>query len=93
MKRTPSLITAGLFLLGASCHHTSNTSSTSSSSSAQAAMNARCPMSGEELDAQSPTEAYKGQNVGFCCTKCMAKWDALPDADKKAKLDDAGKAK
>ena len=91
MKRTLSLITAGLFLLGASCHSTSNSSGTSSS--AQAAMNAKCPMSGEELDAQSPTEAYKGQNVGFCCTKCMKRWDALPDADKNAKLDAAGKAK
>lgn len=46
-----------------------------------------CVMSGESLDASSPTADYMGQKVGFCCDKCQAKWVALDDAGKKAKFD------
>ncbi len=46
-----------------------------------------CVISGEALDASSPSSDYMGQKVGFCCDKCQAKWTALSDADKKAKFD------
>jgi hypothetical protein len=45
-----------------------------------------CVMSGEALDANSPSSDYKGQKVGFCCDKCQAKWTAMDDAGKQAKL-------
>ena len=45
-----------------------------------------CVMSGEALDASSPSSDYMGQKVGFCCDKCQAKWVAMDDAGKQAKL-------
>ena len=29
---------------------------------------------------------HKGERVGFCCAGCLAKWGALADAEKEAKL-------
>jgi hypothetical protein len=43
-----------------------------------------CVMSGEPLEADSPTSAYNGGKVAFCCEKCQAKWAKLDDAGKKA---------
>jgi len=50
-------------------------------------MRDKCVMSGEPLDAESPVVAYQGGKLGFCCDKCIAKWEKLDDAGKKAKLD------
>lgn len=44
----------------------------------------KCVMSGEPLDAKSPTVAYNSGKIGFCCDKCQAKWEKLDDAGKKA---------
>lgn len=46
-----------------------------------------CVMSGEALDASSPTADYQGHKVGFCCDNCAAKWNKLDDAGKKAQFD------
>lgn len=43
-----------------------------------------CVVSGETLDASSPTADFQGAKVGFCCDKCLAKWNKLDDAAKKA---------
>ncbi len=55
-----------------------------------ALLNARCPMMGSPIKADSVpetlTRAYEGGTVGFCCGKCPAEWDKLSDADKAAKL-------
>ncbi|MBL9078107.1 MAG: hypothetical protein JNL08_11420 [Planctomycetes bacterium] len=51
-------------------------------------LNSTCAISGEPLDASSPTSDFAGGKVGFCCEKCQKKWDALDDAGKKAALDE-----
>ena len=54
-----------------------------------AMMNSKCPVSGEAIDASSPTCDYMGGKVGFCCEKCIAKWNAMDEASKKQKVDAA----
>ena len=50
-------------------------------------INEICPITGgdEKVD-PSVTVDYKGKKVAFCCKKCVAKWNALSDAEKAAKL-------
>jgi ribosomal protein L24E len=47
-----------------------------------------CPMSGKlvAVGAGVPTRNFDGKVVGFCCAKCPAQWDNLPDTEKKIKL-------
>lgn len=45
-----------------------------------------CPVSGESVDDSSPSVQFEGQTVRFCCDKCLAKWNAMSDADKHDKL-------
>ena len=61
---------------------------TKNAGTAQAAMNTKCPVTGEAVDPASTAE-FKGTKVGFCCDNCIPKWDKLSDADKQAKLDKA----
>jgi hypothetical protein len=49
-------------------------------------MNSKCPMSGEAVDKDDPSEAYKDGKIAFCCKNCEAKFNALSDADKAAKV-------
>lgn len=51
-------------------------------------LNKSCPISGEEIDAKSPTVDYMGGKVAFCCDKCVAKWDKMDEAARKAALDE-----
>lgn len=51
-----------------------------------AGMNAKCPMTGEAIEADSPTVDFQGHKVAFCCDKCIKKWDAMSDSEKQAKL-------
>lgn len=73
-----TVVIASLFFF-ASCSSTSNTASSK-------AMNAKCPVSGEELASDCPTTSFEGQTVGFCCNNCMKKFDGMPAGDKKAKV-------
>jgi YHS domain-containing protein len=41
------------------------------------AINSKCPVSGEEVDA-AHVIAFEGKNIGFCCEKCEAKFKADP---------------
>ena len=50
---------------------------------AAATLNSVCLMTGEALDASSPTADYNGGKVGFCCNNCLAKWNKMDDAAKK----------
>ena len=34
---------------------------------------------------------FEGTKVGFCCKKCLGKWEGMSDAAKKAKLADMSK--
>ncbi len=51
------------------------------------AMNATCPVSGEALDASSPTTGFHGGTVAFCCKNCLAKFEKMDDAAKQAAVD------
>jgi hypothetical protein len=48
-----------------------------------------CVISHEPLDADSPTVDYMDGQIGFCCNKCLAKWNKLDDAGKKKAFDEA----
>jgi hypothetical protein len=56
----------------------------------EAAVNVRCPISGDAVDPQKTppelTRMYKGQKVAFCCPACPPAWEKLADAEKDAKL-------
>lgn len=58
---------------------------------AAAAVNDRCPITGNAIDpAKVPaglTREFKGQMVGFCCGGCPPVWDKLSDEEKQTKLD------
>ena len=41
------------------------------------AINAKCPVSGKDVDA-TKTSVYKTQTIGFCCADCKGKFDAEP---------------
>jgi hypothetical protein len=41
-------------------------------------INAKCPLSGKDIDA-TKTSVYKTQTIAFCCADCKAKFDAEPD--------------
>ncbi|MEO6597651.1 MAG: hypothetical protein ABIP94_23145 [Planctomycetota bacterium] len=50
-------------------------------------LNNVCIVTGEPLDADSPTVDYKGGKIGFCCDKCLGKWNSMDDGQKKAAFD------
>ncbi len=45
-----------------------------------------CVITGEPVDAGSPTAQFNGKTVDFCCKKCLRKWEAMSDSDKTATL-------
>jgi YHS domain-containing protein len=49
-----------------------------------ACANGICPVSGEAVDASGPTSTVQGQTIGFCCEKCLAKFEAMDDGKKQA---------
>lgn len=53
---------------------------------AAGALNTTCPVTGKPVDADF-TADYMGSKVGFCCEKCLAKWNAMDEAGKKATFD------
>ena len=76
-----SALVSCALLLVAACAGTG-----SKSSSGQAAVNGKCPVTGEELPNDYCTTMFQGSTVGFCCEKCIPKWNGMSDADKQAKL-------
>lgn len=58
-------------------------------SQSAAAVNAKCLISGEAIDASSPTSTFDGQTYGFCCNNCLKKFEKLPADQKKAKANAA----
>ena len=55
---------------------------------AASVVNSKCPMmAGRAVSADTKfTRTFQGMTVGFCCAGCPAKWDALSDEEKTAKL-------
>jgi len=54
-------------------------------SQAMAAVNTKCPYSGQPANADIASD-YKGKKVAFCCNGCKGKFDKGTDADKAAKF-------
>lgn len=77
-----ALITSATVLSG--CNN-NKAHDTKADSMAMAAVNTKCPYSGEPANADIASE-YKGQKVAFCCNGCKSKFDKGTDADKAAKL-------
>ncbi len=80
----------------AACHHndradrgTRDGDWSRQASASPGMVNTKCPISGEALSADSPTTQYHGKTVGLCCAGCAAKFNAMSDADKQARLDKA----
>src|SRR4051812_8363330 len=48
--------------------------------------NAKCPITGDDVDASAPTTKYKGKIIGFCCKDCPKKFAALKPAEKDEKV-------
>jgi hypothetical protein len=91
----PALLVAALFLGACSSDSKKSDSKTPTTTTSPATpaktgsmgiMNSKCPMSGETVDKDDPTMDYKGGKVAFCCKNCEAKFNALSDADKAAKV-------
>ena len=79
MKRTlTSFALTAMLLLGACAGTQANPPA--------AGMNAKCPMTGEAIEASSPTVDYQGHKVAFCCDKCIKTWNGMSDSEKQAKL-------
>lgn len=92
--RLPTILFACAALTFAGCASTDNDTNTASEMTTDAAMtvgavNMKCPISGEELDGDSPTVAYNGSGIGVCCNNCAAKVEAWSDEDKQKFIDDA----
>ncbi|MFY9345844.1 MAG: hypothetical protein WAT39_25355 [Planctomycetota bacterium] len=85
MKNLARIVLVSSLFLFAGCAGPSATDNTGRGmSDAAATLNSKCVVSGEALDAKSPTVAYMGGKVGFCCKDCVAKWNDMDDAAKKA---------
>ena len=52
-----------------------------------ATVNATCPVMPENEVDPEVTREFMGKTVGFCCKKCVGKWDEMSDQDKQAKLE------
>ena len=82
MKRSMSTFaTVGLFLLLSGCASTGNPPTSS-----PAAVNTKCPVTGKSVDTTIATTDFRGNTVGFCCSRCIATWNGLTEADRQAKL-------
>ena len=51
-----------------------------------AASNTVCPIMGHEVTDDGERAEFDGKTVGFCCTGCIEKGEALSDEEKAAKL-------
>ncbi len=52
-------------------------------------VNTHCPIMGGEVTPEGGTVEWNGQTVGFCCSDCIAKFEALSDEEKQAALEKA----
>ncbi len=88
MRATMTLVAACLACAGLmGCHHDSKqmgASGTKADAHVMASSDV-CPFSGKPAN-PSYTSTYNGKTVGFCCPNCKAKFDAMSDADKAARL-------
>ncbi|MCB9885379.1 MAG: hypothetical protein H6838_07795 [Planctomycetes bacterium] len=80
MKKLLRNLLPALLVLGACA-------SNHGSEGAAMAMNKTCPVSGEALEADSPTVDFHGATIAFCCKNCLAKFEKMDEAAKQAAVD------
>jgi|688.fasta_scaffold399778_2 hypothetical protein len=85
MKKLLHAAVPTLLVLFAACA----TRSTTTRSDAPSLLKSGCLISGEAVDADSPSADFAGGKVGFCCKSCLGKWNALDAAGKQARFDAA----
>ncbi|MDG2147954.1 MAG: hypothetical protein P8N09_00350 [Planctomycetota bacterium] len=50
-------------------------------------VNANCPIMGSEVEPDGGQTSWNGKEVGFCCGKCVGKFDAMDDSQKQSAID------
>ena len=50
-----------------------------------------CPLTGEDVDPEAPTEVYNGKVIGFCCAGCDKKFKKDPEKYMKNLSEDGSK--
>lgn len=50
------------------------------------AVNAVCPIGGDDATGSTVTTSYHGKTVALCCAGCKPKFDKMTDAEKDAAL-------
>ncbi|MCX6173882.1 MAG: YHS domain-containing protein [Ignavibacteriales bacterium] len=50
-----------------------------------------CPVTGEDVDTDTPTEVYQGKTIGFCCSGCIKKFKKDPEKYMKNLSEDGSK--
>ena len=50
-----------------------------------------CPVTGEDVDSDTPTEVYQGKTIGFCCSGCIKKFQKDPAKYMKSLSEDGSK--
>lgn len=81
------LVVCGLAILGG-CK---KEEPTTGGGGAKTYANTKCPiMMAKVIDPEKVTDdlakEFKSEKIAFCCADCVAKWDALSDEEKAAKL-------
>ncbi|HZL98785.1 MAG TPA: hypothetical protein VFD43_00910 [Planctomycetota bacterium] len=91
MTRTMLIATACLLAASLACSKDAappakTGASAPAAGAATAAINASCPIMGNPIEANGGSVSFKGHAIGFCCPKCVPKFEALDDAGKVAAL-------
>ena len=71
---------AGLFVI------TGCSESDSAPAAVAVASNSVCPIMGHDVTDDGGRVEFDGKTVGFCCSGCIEKWNALSAEDKAEKL-------
>lgn len=50
-----------------------------------------CPVTGEDVDSDTPTVVYQGKTIGFCCSGCIKKFQKDPEKYMKNLSEDGSK--
>jgi hypothetical protein len=91
MSKTLTALLLGALLIGAtSCGSSASGDDSLEGVSTAGFFNTACPIMGGEVEADGGESMFKEQKIGFCCGKCVTKFDALSDTDKVAALAKVG---
>jgi hypothetical protein len=84
MTRITTILLAVALLVTIGC-------SVKAETEAPAFVNAKCPIMGNDVEADGGATTWNGKDIGFCCDKCVGKFEAMDDTAKQAALDEHNK--